>query len=132
MQYLLDTHTLLWLVATPSMLSSRVTELLADATNTVFVSTASIWEVAIKTNIGKLRLNYSLPYLVETLLPASSIELLAISPKHLYHYSMLPLHHRDPFDRLLAAQALSEQLTLISLDTAFDPYFSSLPQQRLW
>ena len=126
MSLLLDTHTLIWFLDNntrlPTTTRSRI-----ETTPDVFISTASLWEIAIKANIGKLEL--SAPFsTIESNLVALKITQLPISFKDLEFYLSLPLHHRDPFDRLLIAQATHHSLFLIRQDTQMDAYSI----QRLW
>ncbi|MEM6839625.1 MAG: type II toxin-antitoxin system VapC family toxin [Cyanobacteria bacterium P01_C01_bin.120] len=123
---LLDTHTLLWFVMDDTRLKTSVKSRIENA-DMVTASIASLWEIAIKLSIQKLTLNFAfaeLPHFLAQL----DIRLLSISFADLEHYASLPLHHRDPFDRMLIAQAITNNLTLVSADTAFDAY----PVQRLW
>ena len=97
----------------------------------VFISIASIWEISIKTTIGKLRLDGGfervLPDLIE-----NSIEILEITFAHALKNNQLPFHHRDPFDRMIAAQAIVEGIHLVSIDDSFDPYFADTEVKRIW
>lgn len=123
---LLDTHALLWFLGNDARLPSATKQRIEDA-DTVLVSIASLWEIAIKANIGKLTLFTSFET-IETNLINLGIEILFIAFEDLVTYLSLPLHHRDPFDRILVAQAVNRSLILISRDTQFDAYSS----QRLW
>jgi PIN domain nuclease of toxin-antitoxin system len=116
--YLIDSHALLWAAGQPNRISSKVRRVLVDEESLVFVSIASLWEISIKQNLGKL----TVPADFFLSLFDGGYELMPISLKHLEVYRELPLHHRDPFDRILVAQAQHEQLTLITHDTAFDAY----------
>ena len=121
---LLDTHTFLWYVGGDAALSKTCYELIENTENAVFVSTASLWEIAIKASLGKLELQgaHTVQELVEVGIYANRLELLGITPAHLEGVRTLPLHHRDPFDRLTIAQALGENLVLLSRDRAFSAY----------
>ena len=105
-------------------LSRTCYELIENTENAVFVSTASLREVAIKASLGKLELQgaHTVQELVEVGIDANRLELLGITPAHLEGVRTLPLHHRDPFDRLIIAQALGENLVLLSRDRAFSAY----------
>ena len=118
MKILLDSHIALWWLDDVPTLSTRVREMIADPDNTVFVSIASLWEIAIKQSIGKLELRKSL----EESLYVSAIEVLPISQQHTYSILHLPHIHRDPFDRMLIAQAHYEQMTLITRDKRLAEY----------
>jgi len=126
---LLDTHAFLWAIRQPQKLSTTVRSLLADRTNDVIVPSLVPWELSIKYRIGKLP--EAEPVLVDystnlTRLGASS---LSISHTHTLHAGLMTWHHRDPFDRLLAAVAIVEGLPLVSKDTIFD----EVPElQRMW
>lgn len=122
MRLLLDTHTLLWtLVGTPE-LSARAGREIADAANTKFVSVASFWEIAIKVSTGKLTLRQPLAELMMEVRSTGMIHVLPIADAHLVAVSALPFHHRDPFDRLIIAQALAEGMAVAGNDPAFDAY----------
>lgn len=127
MAYLLDTHTFLWMRHAPDRLGERARAVCGEVSAELVLSLASAWEIAIKLSIGKLRLNEPLR---EVLADARTrgISSLAIKETHVLRVRELPLHHRDPFDRILAAQALVEGLTFLSIDEAFDAY--AVP--RVW
>jgi PIN domain nuclease of toxin-antitoxin system len=116
---LLDTHTLLWAVARVSELPPRVRTLLEDGGTEAYVSAASTWEMSIKASLGKL--DVDLDALVAEVRELGFSEL-KVSFEHTKRAGTLPLVHRDPFDRLLVAQALEEGLTLVSRDPAFGGY----------
>lgn len=113
MSFLLDTHVLLWWLSNPQRLSERVQEVIGDSRNIVFVSAASIWEIEIKVALGKLRI----PADLEIQLEREQFQELPIHWAHTRAIAALPSLHRDPFDRLLLAQAKVEKLTLISSDS---------------
>ena len=119
--YLLDTHALLWWVDNDSRLDPRVRDEIATAER-VMVSDVSLWELIIKCGVGKLTLSPDAGKWFERHTAASRFGELAISRAHLHAVQTLPMHHRDPFDRLLIAQATVENLTLISNDSTFAPY----------
>ncbi|MFM6064534.1 MAG: type II toxin-antitoxin system VapC family toxin [Microcystis panniformis] len=126
MTYLLDTHALIWFLENDPQLP-QTTRNQIETTPTIFVSIVSLWEIAIKTNIAKL--TFSVPFnAIEANLIALGITQLPIAFADLEIYLSLPLHHRDPFDRLLIAQAINYSLTLISQDTPMDAYLI----QRFW
>ncbi len=124
MRVLLDTHTFLWFVGGDGALSKTCLELIENQDNAVLLSVASLWEVAIKMGLGKLEVHgaHTVQELVDVGVSANRLELLGITPRHLDHVRTLPLHHRDPFDRILIAQALSENLVLLSRDHALAAY----------
>ncbi len=115
---LVDTQALLWWLTDDSALSATAREALADPAIEPLVSTASVWEIAIKRSLGKLSAPDDLPERVSD----EGFSWLAISPAHAWHVRDLPAHHRDPFDRLLIAQALTEQLPIITTDARFAEY----------
>lgn len=121
MRLLLDTHVVLWALLEPARLSEEVARAFVDPRNDVFVSAATAWEVAIKESLGKL----ALPGPARTWLPAAcaraGIEWLPVTPDDALRVSDLPWHHRDPFDRLLVAQALCGY-TLVTHDRRLEPY----------
>lgn len=122
MRYLLDTHSLIWFIGGNVQLSFYARQLMDDEANELFVSSASLWEMAIKFSIGKLELGQPFETLFPAQLENNSIEILGISVEHLKAVCSLPFHHRDPFDRLIIAQAQVEKLPIISTDTIFDRY----------
>jgi PIN domain nuclease of toxin-antitoxin system len=125
---LLDTHTLLWFVENDPKLSPKALDALADPNNDLLLSPATYWELAIKVGLGKYQLSEPLAdYLNETIRLYELI-ILPIDVQHAATVSTLPQHHRDPFDRLLIAQAIVEEVSLVSGDAAFDAY----PITRLW
>ncbi len=128
MRLLLDTHTFIWYVTDNPRLSANVKRLIEDENNEKLVSIASIWEMAIKHSIG--RLNFSLPFMefVRQQLDVTNIGLLEINLNHIEVVASLPLHHRDPFDRLIIAQSMAEQIPVLSVDAIFDSYAIA----RLW
>lgn len=128
MNLLLDTHTFLWFTAGDSNLSQTARAAIEDENNNLYLSVASIWEIAIKVSIEKLELSEPFEVLIPDMLAENEIELLDISVNHAALITTMPFHHRDPFDRLIAAQAKTEQLTLVSADTFFDTYGVN----RLW
>lgn len=115
---LLDTHVLLWWLTEPERLSPHALDSIASADQRVFVSAASAWEIGIKLSVGKLRLRIDLDEMVDN----SRFEHLAVSLRHGLGVRDLPLLHRDPFDRLLVAQARIEALTLVTRDLRIRQY----------
>ncbi len=123
---LLDTHAFIWFVESdenlPTVVKSRI-----EIADTVYLSIASLWEIAIKTSLGKLVLQREYES-IEVGLDSAGITLLPISFADTVHLLKLPFHHRDPFDRMLVAQAITHSLSLVSRDAVLDAY----PIQRLW
>jgi PIN domain nuclease of toxin-antitoxin system len=122
MKLLLDTHILIWLVEGSDNLSQAARTAIENEANSLYLSIASLWEMAIKMSLGKLQLGIALDRVVESYIIPSEIEILPIHLNHLLVLQELPLYHRDPFDRLLIAQAKVEQLTLVSSDRSFGNY----------
>ncbi len=127
-ELLLDTHALLWWLAEPDRLSPTAHQAIADPRNRVHVSAASGWEIATKVRLGKLPAASELLDDLAQLLAAQGFEKLPITLRHGLHAGHYPMAHRDPFDRLLAAQAELGGLTLVSLD----PALQSFPCNLLW
>jgi len=122
MKLLLDTHALVWLLEGDPQLSPQVRQEVARPGAALWVSAASLWELTIKVSLGKLSVAGGLSVVFNQVLPQQRVNLLPVMPHHLLRLEPLPFHHRDPFDRLLAAQALAESLTLASKDEIFDAY----------
>jgi PIN domain nuclease of toxin-antitoxin system len=120
--YLLDSHAFLWIVSDDPRLSRRAKSRFLDPRNDFRLSVASVWEISIKASLGKLTLPASPRKWIRDALSANAVALLAIEVDHAARVAELPFHHRDPFDRLLASQALSESLPLVSADRIFDRY----------
>lgn len=119
---LLDTHTFLWFCQGDPSLSATAKKLIEDPGNQKYLSIASCWEIAIKAGTGKLRLGEPIETYIPNALARTGIDLLPITLPHVTRVESLPFHHRDPFDRLLIAQALSESVPLVSVEVLFDRY----------
>ncbi len=128
MKQLLDTHTFLWFVNGSTKLSHRVRQLIEAPTNENLLSIASLWEMSIKYNLGKLKFELSFDAFIRQEVTQSNLQVLNISLEHLNLTATLPLYHRDPFDRLIIAQAIVENLPILSIDDAFDAYSI----ERIW
>ena len=122
MKLLLDTHALIWFLENHPKLSEVAREVVEEPANQRWVSIASGWEMAIKLQLGKLDLPRPFEVLFPGTLELLGFSILPIQAGHLHRYHALPFHHRDPFDRLLVAQALADEFTVVSNDTAFDAY----------
>ena len=120
-RYLIDTQIFIWFVEGDERISKNIKSLLSDDRNQVFYSAASAWEMAIKVSIKKLKFREPLADIVNRHCP-SDFDLLPIRLSDVLSVEKLPLHHRDPFDRLLVAQAKNEDLEIISTDKIFDAY----------
>jgi PIN domain nuclease of toxin-antitoxin system len=128
MRLLLDTHIFIWYILDIQRLTAKVRALIDDEDNEIILSTASAWEMAIKQSTGKLSFGMPFEMFITQQISLNKFNLLDIKIKHLTVVSTLLFHHRDPFDRLLIAQAMVEQIPILSADSAFDAY----PIQRLW
>jgi PIN domain nuclease of toxin-antitoxin system len=128
MRLLLDTHAFLWWVLDAPELSKKARAAIAEPGNECLLSLASCWEMAIKLSLGKLKLPAALDRFIPEQLTANGFRQLEIHFRHVARVAALPFHHRDPFDRLLAAQAAEEQLAIVSVDSVFRKYGIS----RVW
>ncbi len=128
MRVVLDTHAFLWFVGDEPRLSENARALIEDRATNPFLSIASVWEMAIKVGLGKLTPHVPFPMLISEQLNENGIALLDITVDHALHVAQLPYHHRDPFDRMLIAQAITEGLPIISADSVFDTYSVT----RIW
>jgi PIN domain nuclease of toxin-antitoxin system len=128
MRVLLDTHALLWIIADSPRLSPAARQTAGDAAVTKLVSIASLWEIAVKVQVKKLDLGMEFDGFADLIESRRLAEFLPITPAHVKRLRHMELHHRDPFDRMLVAQALAENLTLVSADASLDAY----RVQRLW
>ena len=124
MRLLIDTHILLWADERPCLIAATLRAAMRDPTNEIVVSAATIWEIAIKRAIGKL--HFDRPIVSAVL--ALGFEIMPVAGSHAEHAGSLPPHHNDPFDRLLVAQALVENMPVVSADAQLDPYGIN----RLW
>lgn len=122
MRALLDTHAFLWWIGDDPRLSSRVSAIIKDGENRLFLSAASGWEIAIKARLGRLTLPEPLKTFLPEQMALNAVESLPIKMSHALHVYTLPDHHRDPFDRLLVAQAQLENLPILSADPQISLY----------
>ena len=128
MRLLLDTHAFLWFINGDKKLSQRSRLLIQKADNEILISVATLWKIAIKTSLKKLELSQPFDILIPRELADNELTQLPIVIDHLIQLGNLPFHHRDPFDRILIAQSLFEQVPLISKDSEFDSY----ELERIW
>lgn len=128
MLVLLDTHALLWWLADDPSLSRRARAAIADVTHGVLVSAVAAWEIATKVRLGKLPTAADLAADLASIVDAEGFEILPISGDHAIRAGLLPGSHKDPFDRMLIAQAQAENLVLVSNEQAFDAY----GVRRIW
>jgi PIN domain nuclease of toxin-antitoxin system len=125
---LVDSHALLWFDEGNERLGVKAQAMMSDPGNELLLSVAIIWEIAIKVSLGKLRLLESFGAYIQRVIHENNIMNLPLSLDHANMLITLPFHHRDPFDRLLIAQAIVENLPILSADNRFDKY----PITRLW
>ncbi|MBC6476270.1 MAG: type II toxin-antitoxin system VapC family toxin [Hormoscilla sp. GM102CHS1] len=121
MKVLLDTNAFIWWDSQPQQLSNEIVEFLLQPDTVKFVSVVSLWEIQIKSQLGKLTLNQPLEKIYNSQ-SQNGISFLAVNPSHVLRLGVLPLHHKDPFDRLLIAQAMTEELTILTRDKIFNLY----------
>ncbi len=122
MNILLDTQVILWSISGDSRLSNQVRSAFLDPTNNLYFSMAGYWEIAIKISIGKLELADQWPVIIDREMRGNFIKFLPITQEHCNCLTELPFHHRDPFDRMLVAQAKTEQMVLLSADSQLKKY----------
>jgi PIN domain nuclease of toxin-antitoxin system len=125
MQLLLDTHTFIWFISGDQALPQKALDAIKNTENKCYISIASIWEIAIKFSLKKLELKSDFDNIID-FLASNDIEVLQITFQHLQKIINLEFHHRDPFDRLIIAQAIVENLTIITKDENFSRYTDSL------
>jgi len=128
LKYIIDTHTLLWIIDDNSQLSCNAKELYLDENNEILLSIASLWELAIKVSLKKLIIPGCLADFVKEHITGNNIQILNISLSHIYRLESLQYHHRDPFDRLIISQSIEENIPIISSDNEFDHY----EIKRIW
>lgn len=122
MKALLDTSAFLWIIASSDRLGTNARHYISDLNNELFLSVASLWEIAVKASLNKLELLRPFEQLIPDQLEKNAIDILPIEISHLSELMKLSFHHRDPFDRLIIAQGISEKLPIISNDAAFQNY----------
>jgi PIN domain nuclease of toxin-antitoxin system len=125
---LLDTHVLLWYYLDDPQLSTPARAIIQDPANTIFISAASHWEIAIKLSIGKYTLHVPFGTFIQESVFDNGFRFLPVEPQHSTALVVLPFHHRDPFDRFIVAQALVEDMPIVSKDAVLDSYSI----RRLW
>jgi PIN domain nuclease of toxin-antitoxin system len=126
--YLLDTHAFIWADSEPEALSLRARSILGDPSSELWLSVASVWEMQIKRQLGRLKTNSSIAHMVEAQVRVNRLRLLDVRLPHVLRLDRLPPIHKDPFDRMLVAQAMAEELTLLS----HDPIVRKYPVRVLW
>jgi len=131
MKYIIDTHTFIWFTEGSPELSLRAKNIISDKNNQIFLSVGSLWEISIKTALGKLEVFADYELIIDDVI-GNDIEILPINFAHTVIQNKLPFHHRDPFDRIIASQAIVENIDLISIDEIFDSYFNNQIVKRIW
>lgn len=131
MKYLIDTHVLIWFMEGSQSFSPIAKTIMLNKNNQIFISIASLWEISIKHSTGKLPLNRNYEEISDVLYD-NLIEILSIDFAHTTENSRLPFHHRDPFDRIIVAQAIVENMDFISADAVFDDYLTGKSIKRIW
>jgi PIN domain nuclease of toxin-antitoxin system len=116
MTYLIDTHVILWAALEPEKLSPRAADILGSQDHLLAISSASVWEIVVKVSIGKLELPMELDAFIHTTVSRLSAQSLSIKMDDALELGRLPLHHKDPFDRILIAQARTHRIPIISVD----------------
>ena len=122
MRALIDTSTFLWTISGSNKLSDSARRFIADLENEILLSVASLWEIAIKTSLGKLELMVPFDQLIPEQLEQNAITVLPVELEHLSGVVELPFHHRDPFDRLIVSQAIHEGIPILTTNRQFEPY----------
>ena len=122
MDILLDTQVILWAISGDKRLSPKGRNIFLDPENKLYFSVAGYWEIAIKVSIGKLRLSAQWPKIIQREVKRNFISILPVTIEHCNRIVELPFHHRDPFDRIMIAQALVEKLVLLSADSQVEKY----------
>ena len=120
-KFLVETHTFIWLIDDDPKLLNTYKSLIEDLDNEIFISIASLWEMAIKISIGKLKVAWVLQQMIDELY-LRDIQILPVNSSHILKVETLPFHHKDPFDRIFVAQCLVENITAISVDEILDEY----------
>ena len=128
MKILLDTHIFIWWADQPERLSPAALSALEDEANELLLSVASVWEMQIKIQLGKLKLRLPLKEVVKDQQETNDLTVSPVTLTHVLALDALPLHHKDPFDRLLIAQSIEEDLTLVTADSQFAVYSVKLLQ----
>lgn len=122
MKLLVDTHTLLWSVEEPTKISMPAMAVLQDPNNDRFVSAATIWELAIKVGLGKLKLSKPYRPWIDEAIDVLAMDILPITIEYADFQVKLPTHHKDPFDRMMIVQSLVDSIPIVSIDAVFDSY----------
>lgn len=122
MNVLIDTHVFIWLDTQPGKLSKKAMEICQNLNNQLYLSIASVWEMQIKMQLGKLDLKIPLADMIKMQQQENDLKILNITLEHIYQLQVLPFHHNDPFDRIIMAQSFLENMPIISIDGNFNKY----------
>ncbi len=125
---LLDTQVFIFALTSPDLIPNKIKRIISNQESEFYLSMASIWEMAIKASLGKLKFEGSIKDMVQTSVKETGLEILPIKAEHIYRIELMPFHHKDPFDRIIIAQAMVEKFSIMSSDSAFDDY----EVKRLW
>lgn len=131
MRFLIDTHVFLWFIDNAKELSKTAKEILEDGDNDIFISIASLWEISIKTALGKLSIKGNYKSVIDDV-NDNSIQILPVTFAHTVEQNQIPFHHRDPFDRIIVSQAIVEKLDFIIGDMIFEDYLKGTSTKRIW
>lgn len=131
MKYLIDTQIFLWFISGSTELSDRAKAIMEDEENEIFISIVTLWEISIKTALGKLEINGGFETVIDDVVE-NEMEILPLNFMHTLEQNRLPFHHKDPFDRVIAAQAIVEKMSLVSSDKIFDFYLNNSLVQRIF
>ncbi len=131
MRFLIDTYVFLWFVSNAKELSKTAKTTIESGNNEIFISIASLWEISIKTALGKLSIKGHYESVIDDL-NDNSIQILPINFAYTVEQNRLPFHHRDPFDRIIVSQTIIENMDLISIDAAYDNYLKGKSIKRIW
>lgn len=131
MKYLIDTHVFLWYSQGSENLSENAKKIIDDPRNKIIVSIATLWEISIKVSLNKLEITNSFDSILDDIINYN-FELININFQHLIIQNKLPFYHKDPFDRILVAQAISEKIDFISIDSIMDSYLKTTAAKRIW
>lgn len=131
MKYIIDTHTFIWFNKGSENLSKLSRQIIENDGNEIFISIVSLWEMSIKISLGKLKIEMPYENIIDDVYGAN-MQIISLDFVHTVIQNKLPFHHKDPFDRIIASQALSEKMDLISNDEVFDEYFTNSKIRRVW
>lgn len=128
MDYIIDTHVLLWMESDPEKISRKVISILTTGTDNIFISMASIWEIAIKRSLQKLEIAKPTLELITDFQSGYNAEIITVELNDILAVEKLPYLHKDPFDRMIVSQAIERNIPVLSVDSIFDKYIDN----RIW